>query len=208
MTRIVCLGVLIVSALALGGCRATKQSYVEKGDNLYAAGKYQAAALNYRAAIQKDASYGEAYYRLGLAAVKLEEPREAYDALFHAVQLSPANTEAKKKFADVCLSIYLVDPGHPQRLYTQINNAAAELLSKNRNSYEGLKLKGYLASTDRKPKEAIDYFRRALRVNSSDDGVVTELAHLLILDGEVQEGERLATNLIARRRPPMVRRTT
>lgn len=199
MTRIVCLGVLIVSALALGGCRATKQSYVEKGDNLYAAGKYQAAALNYRAAIQKDASYGEAYYRLGLAAVKLEEPREAYDALFHAVQLSPANTEAKKKFADVCLSIYLVDPGHPQRLYTQINNAAAELLSKNRSSYEGLKLKGYLASTDRKPKEAIDYFRGALRVNSSDDGVVTELAHLLVLDGEVEEGERLANNLIARK---------
>ncbi len=200
MTRVVCLGVLVVSLVALSGCRATKESYVAKGNRLFAAGKYQEAELNYRAAIQKDRSYGEAYYRLGLAAIQLEQAREAYEALFHAVQLLPANApasdEVKRKFADVCLSLYLADPGHSQLLYTQIANLAAGFLARHRNSYEGLKLKGYLASTDRKPKEAIEYFRRALRVNTSDAGIVTELAHLLIEDGEVQEGQQLATNLI------------
>jgi tetratricopeptide (TPR) repeat protein len=200
MTRVVCLSVLVVSLVALSGCSETKQSYVAKGNKLYAAGKYQEATLNYRAAIQKDAGYGEAYYRLGLAAIKLDSAREAYNALFRAVQLLPANFEAKRKFADVCLSLYLADPTHAQVLYTQIGNLADEFLARNHNSYQGLMLKGYLASTDRKSKEAIDYFRQALHANPADDGVATELAQLLIQDGEVQEGEQLAANLIVRKK--------
>jgi tetratricopeptide (TPR) repeat protein len=195
-----CLCILVLSLVALPGCSASKQSYVAKGNKLFAAGKYQEAALNYRAAIQKDAAYGEAYYRLGLTAVKLDQAREAYNSLFRAVQLLPGNDEVKRKFADVCLSVYLADSSHPQMLYNQIRDLSDALLSKHRNSYEGLMLKGYLASTDNKPKEAIAYFRKALRVNSSDAGVVTELAHLLIQDGEPQDGEKLAMNLIARKK--------
>ena len=37
-------------------------------------------------------------------------------------------------------------------------------------------------------------------MDSSNDGVVTELAHLLIQDGQVQEGEQLAMDLIARKK--------
>ena len=191
---------LILSLAALSGCSASKQSYLAKGNKFFAAGKYDEAALNYRAAIQKDAGFGEAYYRLGLTTVKLDQPRDAYSALFRAVQLLPANIEAKKEFANICLSFYLADAGHPQVLYTQIGNLSDELLSQNRNSYEGLLLKGYLASTDKKPKEAIDYFRRALQVDSSDSGVVTELAHLLMQNGQPQEGEKLAMDLIARQK--------
>jgi tetratricopeptide (TPR) repeat protein len=210
----VCLGVCIISLVAACGCSATKQSYVAKGNKLFAAAKYQEAALNYRSAIQKDAGYEDAYYRLGLTAVKLGQGREAYDSLLRAVQLSPSNVEAKKKFADVCLSLYLADPAHLQLFYTQIDNLADGFLAKNPSSYEGLKLKGYLASTDRKLKDAIQDFRKALGVSTADPGVVTELAHLLILDGgvqegdggvqegdgEVQEGEQLAANLIVRKK--------
>ncbi len=194
--RVVCLGVLAASLVAAWGCSATKQSYVEKGNKLFAAGKYEGAALNYRAAIQKDAGYGEAYYRLGLTAMELKQARPAYDSLLRAVQLLPGNVEAKKKFTDVCLGLYLSDPSHPQVLYNQINRFSDEFIASNHNSYQGLMLKGYLASTDQKPRQAIEYLRQALRVNSSDDGVVTELAHLLIQEGEAQEGEQLATSLI------------
>jgi len=200
MRRVVSAGIFTVLLAALCGCGATKQAYVAKGNKLFAAAKYQDAELNYRAAIQKDATYGEAYYRLGLAAIKLDQGQNAYDALFRAVQLLPENMDAKRKFADVCLSIYLADPSHPQALYTQISDLSDAFLLKNHNSYEGLMLRGYLASTDRKPKEAIEYFRNALRVNRSNAGVVTELAHLLIQDGEVQEGQQLATDLIARKK--------
>ncbi|MGP0070400.1 MAG: tetratricopeptide repeat protein [Bryobacteraceae bacterium] len=194
--KFVCLCVLFVALAAACGCSATKQSFVAKGNQLYAAGKYEEAALNYRAAIQKDASFGEAYYRLGLTAVKLNQVREAYQASLRAVQLLPGNIAAQKNFAGVCLSLYLADPSHSQALYSQIDKLSDEFLRTSRNSYEGLMLKGYLASTDRKPKEAIEYFRAALQVDSSNAGVVTELAHLLIQDGEVPEGEQLARNLV------------
>jgi tetratricopeptide (TPR) repeat protein len=198
MTRVVCLGIFVAALSAICGCGSTKQAYLAKGNKLFAAGKYQDAALNYRSAIQKDAGDSEAYYRLGLTALKLQEAREAYTALFRAVQLSHTNVEAKSKFADVCLSLYLADPRHAQVLYNQISQLADEFLARNSSSYQGLMLKGYLASTDRKPKEAIEYFRKALQANPSDAGVATELAHLLIEDGEVQEGQQLASGLIVR----------
>jgi len=197
MKRVVCFCVLVVSLVAMSGCGATKQSYVTRGKRFFAAGKYEDASLSYRRAIQKDAGYGEAYYHLGLAKIKLNQASEAYDALYRAVQLMPDNVDAKEKFADVCLSFYLADHGRPQVLYSQLKRLSDELLSKKSDSYEGLMLRGYLASTDRKPKEAIDFFRKALQANPSNPGVVTELVHVLIQDGEVQEGETLAKNLIA-----------
>jgi tetratricopeptide (TPR) repeat protein len=199
-TRVVCLCVLVASLVAACGCSATKESWVAKGNKLFAAGKYEEAALNYRAAIQKDPTFGEAYYQLGLTAVKLNQAVQAYQALFRAVQLLPQSVDAKKNFADVCLSLYLEDPNRSRVLYNQINNISDEFIAGNQNSYEGLMLKGYLASTDQKPKEAIAYLRKALQVDSSNDGVVTKLAHLLIQNGEAQEGEQLATNLIAQKK--------
>jgi tetratricopeptide (TPR) repeat protein len=199
MTRLVCLCILAVSLLAWCGCSASKQSLVAKGNHLFAAGKYEEAELNYRAAIDKDRLYGDAYLGLALTSVKLNQVRTAFTASLRAAQLLPDNIEAKRNLAEVCLSLYLADSSHPQLLYNQINKISDEFISQDPHSYEGWMLKGYLASTDRKPKEAIADFRQALAANPSNDGVMTELAHLLIQDGEVPEGQRLAMNLIGKK---------
>jgi tetratricopeptide (TPR) repeat protein len=150
--------VLVTSLLAATGC-ATKQGYVAKGNKLFDAGKYAEASLNYRKAIQKDPQYGEAYYRLGLSAIKQDQAAQAYQDLFRAVQLLPNNIDAKEKFADVCLAFYLADPRHPQNYYKQLTQISDELLSKNANSFDGFKIRAYLADIDRKPQEAIALFR-------------------------------------------------
>jgi len=197
MKRVVCVCILVASLAASSGCGVTKQGYLAKGNALLAAGKYDDASLNYRKAIQKDPNFGEAYYRLGLTAIKLNQGPLALEALFHAVQLQPGNVDAKEQFGDVCLSFYLADASHPQALYTQITKISDELLSKNGNSYAGLMLKGYIASTDRKLPQAIESFQKALRVNPSNPGVVTELVHVLIQNGQIKEGQELAMDLIA-----------
>ncbi len=202
MKKAVCLCICVVSMVAASGCRATKQESVAKGNKLFAAGKYQDASLQYRKAILSDPVYGEAYYRLGLTDIKLDQGRAAYDALLHAVELLPENVDAKEKLADIALAFYLADSSHPQNLYSEIKKLSDQLLATNSKSYEGLMLKGYLASTDRKPKEAIDFFQQALAVKASNPGVVTELVHALILDGQLKEAERLATDLIARQKTP------
>lgn len=200
MKRVVCAWIFVAIMVASSGCGVTKQAYLAKGNALFAAGKYDDASLNYRKAIQKDPNFGEAYYRLGLTAVKLSQGLLAYEALFRAVQLLPGNLDAKEQFGDVCLSFYLADPSHPQALYTKITNISGELLSKNGNSYEGLLLKAYLAGTDRKLPEAIEFFQKALRVKPGNPGVVTELVHVLIQNGQIKEGQELAMDLIARQK--------
>src|SRR5712691_4941275 len=110
---------IIAGLLGLSGCTVTKSGYLERGNKLFEAGKYPEASINYRNAIQKDPQFGEAYYRLGLAAIKQDKPREASDSFTRAVQLLPGNIDAKEKLSNITLSYYLLDPRHPQSLYTQ-----------------------------------------------------------------------------------------
>src|ERR1700680_1450606 len=189
--------VLVTSLLAATGC-ATKQGYVAKGNKFFDAGKYAEASRNYRKAIQKDPQYGEAYYRLGLSAIKQNQAAQAYQDLFRAVQLLPNNIDAKEKFADVCLAFYLADPRHPQNYYKQLTQISDELLSKNANSFDGFKIKAYLADIDRKPQEAIPLFRRALQIDASDPAITGSLIQNLFRNGQSQEGEKLALGLAAR----------
>jgi len=183
--------------LAIAACGA-RRGYVEKGNVLFQQGKYQDAAINYRKAIQKDPNNGEAYYRLGLVSIQQDQGKDAYNALFRAYQLLPNNFEVRDKFAGFCLEYYLRDPNRPQRLYQQIQQAASELLSQNPNSFEGLRLKAYLAHADRKPDLAISYFRRALQAQPWNAPVTTALVQILLENGASQEGEKMGRELIER----------
>jgi tetratricopeptide (TPR) repeat protein len=185
--------------LAMTAC-STKRGYVEKGNVLFQQGKYEAAAINYRKAIQKDPNYGEAFYRLGLNEDAQGNPGEAYNALFRANQLLSTNTEVKEKFASFCLEYYLKDPSRPAKLYQQLQQTSEELVAHNPNSFEGLRVKGYLAYADRKPQDAIPYFRKALQVDPSSAPVTTALVQTLADSGQAQEGEKLALALLARRK--------
>jgi len=197
MKKVVCVSIFVVSLVASSGCGATKKSYIAKGNALFSVGKYEEASLNYRKAIQQDPNFGEAFYRLGLTAIQLGQWSLAYNALNQAIKLPPANVDAQEKFGDICLRFYLADPAHPQQLYKQITRLSDDLLSENGNSYKGLLLRGYLASSDWKFPEAIEYFQKALRVNPSNPQLIAELAQALIQDGQVKAGEELALDLIA-----------
>jgi tetratricopeptide (TPR) repeat protein len=188
---------LCIALLAITAC-STKVGYVEKGNVLFQQGKYQDAAITYRKAIQKDTNYGDAYYRLGLAEAELDNATDAYNALYRASHLLPNNVEVQEKFAAVCLDYYLRDPKRPQKLYQEIQQSASDLLAKNPNSFEGLRLKGYLAHEDRKPEEALDFFRRALQVKPWNAPVTTALVRTLLENGRYPEAEKTAVELIPR----------
>ena len=69
---------LVLSAWTMVSCRQSPENYVAKGNTFLDAGKYQDAILNYKKAIQKDAKFGEGYYRLGLAELKTDQVREEH----------------------------------------------------------------------------------------------------------------------------------
>jgi len=192
---------LVVGCLAsLSGCRTSTQGYVDKGNKLFEAGKYSEAAINYRKAIQKDQHNGEAFYRLGLTEIKEQNSREAFDALYRAVQLVPENFTAKEQLGSLSLEYYLIDPHHSQFYYDTVKQVSDQLLQKNPKSFEGLREKAYLAMTDEKREESIALFRKALEVNPSDAIVTTAMIQNLMLTGQGKEGERLGLDLIARQK--------
>jgi tetratricopeptide (TPR) repeat protein len=201
MMRRTTICLVIASALAVAGCTVTAKGYVTKGNKLYAARNYAEADLNYRKAVQKDPRSGEAYYRLGLAAIKLDQSKEAYIALARAVELLPNLTDAKEKYASLSLSLYMVDLSRPKVLYDRITRLSDELLAQDANNFEGLRLKGYLAFTDRKPEEAIAFFRKATQVKPGDPVLTTVLVQILIQSGRLPEAEKVALDLISRKSP-------
>ena len=189
--------VVCVLLVAVTAC-TSKRGYVEKGNTLVEKGKYEDAAINYRKAIQKDPNYGEAYYRLGLTAIKENNAPEAYNALFRASQLLPNNIEVQEKFASTCFDYYIRDPRRPQKLYQQIQQTATALVAQNPNSFEGLRLLGSLTHEDRKPQEAVSYFRKALEAQPWNPQVTTLLVETLMENGQYPEAEKMALELVSR----------
>ncbi len=191
----------VIGCLAsISGCRTSKQGYVAKGNKLFDAGKYADAAINYGKAIQKDKSYGEAYYRLGLAEIKEQKPREAFDALYQAFDLLPTDSNVKEQLGSLALEYYLLDPQRPQSYYKLVKQTSVELLKKNPKSFEGLREQAYLDMTDGKRDESTVLFRKALEVKPSDPTVTTALIQNLMVTGHGTEAEKLALDLIARQR--------
>jgi tetratricopeptide (TPR) repeat protein len=191
--------VLSLAAASLGmlaSCSRSAQYYVESGNKKFTERKFDDAALDYKKAIQKQPNLGEAYYRLGLLELERNNGVPAYEALQRAAELMPANTEVKAKFADVLVTVYLADTRRPQALYDRIGKLSDEFLSQDPNSFDGLRMKGYLALTDRKVKEAVDFFRKAVAVRPMEPVATTALIECLFHDKQFAEGEKLALELI------------
>ena len=175
---------------------AAKRKAFERGVKLYNSGHYAAASLEFRKAIQKDSKFGEAYLRLGLSESKQAQFQQADAAFNRAVMLMPANPEPKIQLAELYLTSYMADPHKPAALYHRISEIAGQLLSADAHSFPGLRLKGYLAAADNKPKDAIDSFQRAHQVKPDEPDVVAMLVQNLFRDRQSQAGESLALSFI------------
>lgn len=192
-----CLVLVALVLVSMTAC-STKRGYVEKGNALFKEGRLDEAALNYQKAIQKDPKYGDAYYRLGILAMSRNDYPTAFNALYRANRLLPNDTDLQETFGAFCLDYYLKSPQRPQRLYQQTAQLASQLLAQNPNSVQGLRLKGALAHEDRKPDEAISYFRKALAVQPGNAPVAAELVQTLFEQGNYPEAEKSALELMSR----------
>jgi len=191
------IALFLVLAFCAAGCRSGRQ-YMDRANQLFAAGKYEEAELNYRNAIQKNAQSGEAYYRLGLTLLKLDKAGDAYQTLTRAVALDPKNMAAKVQLANLCLAAYASDPRHPAALYKQATTLINALLAANPESADGLRLNGSIALLDNHPADAVEKFRHALRAAPDSAEAEVGLADALLRDNQPEEGERTAKDVVAR----------
>jgi tetratricopeptide (TPR) repeat protein len=189
-----CLGLML--CLCQLGCSRGPQYYIDKGNRLYSQGKYADAVLNYRNGIKKDASFAEAHYRLGLAELKQGNGPEAYDEFQRAVDLAPSREDVRVELADLALGSYSVDPSKPTVLYNRVRDTAEYLLSKDANSFQGLRLRGDVLAIDGRFQEAIAVFRKADTVKPLEPQVILPMVQVLFQLNQSGEGETLAQKFI------------
>jgi len=170
---------------------------MERGDKLFAAGKYKDAALEFEKAAQKGHGSGPAYYKLGLADERLGKGLEAFQSFSKAVSLMPRNKEAVAKLGDLSFTVYAYSPSHPKRFYDTASAMADRLVAE--KAFEGFRLKGDIALFDRKPKDAIIYLQQAMDLVPSSTAVALSLTQALIADNRFPEAEKLGLQLIARK---------
>ncbi len=186
----------LLAALCLTGCIRTANQYIKRGNELYDAGRYADAVLNYRNAIQKRPNSGEAYYRLGLTLLKQTKLVDAYEAFSHAVGLDPKNTDAKVQMGGLALAFYTRSPKHPIAFYNEAAKLADQLLAPGGNRSEGLRLKAALAVDDKHPDTAIQMLHEAQRLAPNNVEITGELAAALLHDNQLDEAEKTARSII------------
>src|SRR3989475_3830353 len=102
-----CLVLVAVTASCSRDPNVIKARYLVNGNKYFEKGKYKEASIMYRTALQKDAKFGEAYYRAALTDLKMDQPFSAVQSLRRAIELlkpgQPERTDARVKLADLYL---------------------------------------------------------------------------------------------------------
>ncbi|MFN7918869.1 MAG: tetratricopeptide repeat protein [Bryobacteraceae bacterium] len=188
----------LIALLMLAGCKRSAQQYVELGNKAFESGLYEDAAIQFQNAIRRDPNSGEAYFGLGMTALRQDKAQLAFQGLSRAVALAPDHEPAKVALGNLALSAYLADTRRPQALYDQIAKLGNDLLARNPSSIHGLRFKAHLAMTDRKPAEAIALLRQADAAAPLDPLVAMPLAQSLLQDNQVAEAEAYVKRVIAK----------
>jgi tetratricopeptide (TPR) repeat protein len=195
MNRLVPMGGVLL-ALMSTACSRSPQYYLDVANKLAAEGHYADADLNYRKAIQKNASFGEAYFQLGLMNLKQGKVQPAYQTLSTAAQLLPAREDVQVKFGDLAMTLYLADARRPQVLYSKVTAIANQLTAKNARSFDSLRLRGHLAMADQSFSDAEEFYAQANAVKPMQPEVILGWTEALFQDKKPKEAEDLAFQLI------------
>ncbi len=193
--KILALSVISVILVAATGCRSSRD-YVVEADRFFAAKKYAEAALVYRKAIQKDPRSAEAYYKLGLAQRATGNYAAAFDSFSRSLLLNPEFDQANIELGNLYLGDYLIETAKNPTVYKKIADIADRLLAKNPKSFAGLRLRAYLALSDKNSGEAISLFEQARQADPTQADVVLGLTQALLLAGKYPEARQTANELI------------
>ncbi len=187
---------MITTGVLLAACRTDKTRLLATGNKYYDQGKFLEASVIYRAALARDGRYEEAHYRLGLAEIGAGHPRLAAGAFRRSCELNPRRIEACAKLGDLMLTSYLASPVRSQEMIDEIDDVAELLIRQNAQSFEGLRLRGYIHLLAGRRQEALTAFETANRSQPNQGKLVVLLAEMLAADNRASEAEALLTDCL------------
>src|SRR5260370_8447015 len=120
-----CLLLIALSTSCSRDPNVLKVRYLQNGNKYFDRGQYKNASIMYRTALQKDAKFGDAYYRLAVTDLKLGSPIEAIGHLRRAVELlkpdRPERSEARVLRAKIYLAYLDPSPNQEEKLSTTLH---------------------------------------------------------------------------------------
>ena len=187
---------LVVLASCTSDPKVQAQRYVDTGNKFFAKAKYSEAAIMYRKAIAKSPLFGEGYYRLALTDLKLGNLGESAGMLRRARELQPDNLDARVQLAN----IYLFASGNNDKQGPELLKDAAslvdEILKKDPNSFEGLRLSGQIALVNKDFKTSIEQLRRANEIKPNSSEVVLAYFEAMLRSNQKDAAEKMLRNFI------------
>ena len=199
ITRLFC-SLLLCLSLLFTSCNSdpetAKKKYVDSGNKYYDRGKSKEALIMYRKALQVDAKYGEAYYRSGMAQLKMQRYGEALRSFQRAVELQPKNLEAHVALSDLLIALYTSDPKRPRVALDELKSLADKAAANFPESSQRARLDGYLALFSNDLKLAGVNFEKANRLKANQPDLVLIYMQVLNNEGRGQEAEKLAMDMI------------
>lgn len=187
---------LLVLSVACQDAEKAKKAYVERGNTFFKNSKYKEASIMYRSALKKDMKYGEAYYRLGLAELRLGRIGDAVRNLRRAYELQPDNVDAANQLANIYLTAYLTDPKKPKEFLKDLESISDVVLKKDPKSFLGLKIRGYVAAAAKNNEEALKNFEQAQAIKPFSQEIILPYIEALSISKRFDEGEKLAYQMI------------
>jgi tetratricopeptide (TPR) repeat protein len=195
-TAILLLGITLFFA----GCSylpgRSKEAALQKGDEFMKQGKPVDAAIAYRRAIQLDNNYGEAWYKLGEAELQNQKSAEAYVVMAKASDLMPDREDIKRRLVDLSLTLYFQDSRRPANFYERLRKLGDYFLSRDSNSFDGLRIEAYLARANGRNAEALGFFEKAAKVRPNQRDIMMSWAETLGLMGRHAEGAALLEGFV------------
>jgi tetratricopeptide (TPR) repeat protein len=188
--------VLLLLAACSRDPKVQAKRLVEQGNKFYDKTRYREAVLMYRRALNADLRYGDAYYHLALADLKLGSYSEALRMLRRAVDLQPNNVDAMVRLADLLLLASTQDKNHTAEVQQEAKDLIAKLIKLDARSYDGHRLTGELALLNHQPKEAVKEFEIANQVKPNQPDLVLTYFQALVQDDQFPAAEKLANGMI------------
>ena len=197
--------VLVFLVGCAGDPEAAKQKLLETGNKYFENEKYKEASIIYRRALQKDARYGEAYYRLGLSEQKLGRTAQALAAYTRTVELQPENEDAYGRLADLYLAIYLMNPERSEQVLADLQAVTEKADLHFPDAFAINRVKGFVALSQSRGERAresgelaLKYFERAHAQNPESEDVALGLVESMALAGRQEEAMKTAREMLAR----------
>ena len=152
--------ILVVSLFVFfASCSQSLESHLERGEQYLKERKYDAALMQFRAAVNIDDSSPEAHWGLARALEKNDKFLETIESLQKTVNLKPANLQAQSKLGNYFL---LFNP--PQ--VSEAEKVLATILKQDKKNIEGHILKASILTAQGKSEdEVVRVLRKAISFN-------------------------------------------